>query len=70
MRRWGMTIRATGLNGAEVRLWALAGQSNFCGQGGTAQEISRFWNRGSVDIYVGTTSNGFAAECELTFTPD
>jgi hypothetical protein len=66
----GMTITATGVNGEELRLWALAGQSNFCGEGEAAPSISRFWTRGEIDIYVGTTSNGFAAEYTLTFTPD
>ncbi len=66
----GMKITATGVNGEDVRLWAQAGQSNFCGEGGTANELSRFWTRGTIDIYVGTSSNGFMAEYNLAFLPN
>ncbi|MCB9850644.1 MAG: hypothetical protein H6817_08055 [Phycisphaerales bacterium] len=66
----GMKVSAVGANGEDVRLWAQAGQSNFCGEGTTSSEIARFWTRGTIDIYVGTTSNGFPAEYELTFTPN
>ncbi len=66
----GMAITAEGVNGEDVRLWAQSGQSNFCGDGGSVQELARFWTRGSIDIYVGTTSNGFTAEYNLSFDPN
>lgn len=64
----GMTVRVT--SDDDVRLWMLAGQSNFCGDGGTAQEVSRFWTRGSLDIYVGTTEEGQTVDYVLEFIPN
>jgi len=65
----GMEISATGVNGEDLRLWVQSGQSNYCGDGATADTVGRFWTRGASDIYVGTTSNGFTAEYTLSFTP-
>ncbi|NOX59560.1 MAG: hypothetical protein GXP29_11985 [Planctomycetes bacterium] len=64
----GMTVRVT--SDDDVRLWVLAGQSNFCGDGATTQEISRFWTRGSLDIYIGTTEEGKTVDYVLEFIPN
>jgi hypothetical protein len=64
----GMTIKVT--SDDDVRLWMLAGQSNFCGDGATVQEISRFWTRGTIDVYVGTPGEGETVDYVLEFIPD
>lgn len=63
-----MTVRATSTG--DVRLWLLGGQSNFCGEGTAAQEVFRFWTRGTIEVYVGTANQGEQLDYELEFIED
>ncbi|MCG3136612.1 MAG: hypothetical protein HJJLKODD_00447 [Phycisphaerae bacterium] len=50
-------------------LWVLCGQSNFCGeQAGNLNEVSRFWNTGDCEIYVGTAQQDETIEYTIEFT--
>jgi hypothetical protein len=66
----GLTIRVIG--GSNARLWVLCGQSNFCGEETAVGEweISRFWNTGVCEVYVGTAEQDAALAYELEFEPD
>ncbi len=60
-----MTIRGT--SGDDLRIWMRGGQSNFCSTGATVQEYMRFWNRGTVEVYVGTLEQAEQIEYVLEF---
>jgi hypothetical protein len=61
-----LTVRAS--SAGDEKLWVVFGQSNYCGDGATAQEISRVWGTGTYQIYVGTTTQGAQLDYELDFT--
>jgi hypothetical protein len=46
-----MTVRASG--GDDLRLLIKVGESRFCGQGATSQEVSRFWGTGIAEVFIG-----------------
>lgn len=60
-----MTVQAS--SAGDERLWITFGQSNFCGEGTDAQAVMRFWGTGTVQVYVGTATQGAQLDYDLEF---